>query len=103
MENKFKVFFEELMEQEKVEELTVAKVLDTLNKTDFDKETKAYIASKTKEHTACESAKKKNEEGFDEDDMKVLTISPYCGDYTLECEWCNTVVVDLETLLEDEE
>ena len=101
MENKIVEFFKNLMEQEESENLTVAKALGVLKESDLDEETKVCIASSIEEHRSCEKERDKDEYSSDDEDIKVLTVSPYSGDYTLECEWCNTVVTDLECLLEE--
>ena len=70
---------------------------------DLNEDDKEHIMECVQEHISCE--KQRNEEiaNGDEDvlEEKTLTVSPYGGCYTLECEWCNSVVTDLELLLDE--
>lgn len=96
-------FFKELMRKEEIERLNASNVLEYIKSSDLNEDDKEHIMECVQEHISCE--KQRNEEiaNGDEDvlEEKTLTVSPYGGCYTLECEWCNSVVTDLELLLDE--
>ena len=102
MEKQIVNFFKGLMKKEEVEYLNTSNVLEYIKSSDLNEDDKEYIIECIQEHISCEEERSEeiangNEEFLEE---KTLTVSPYGGCYTFECEWCNSVVTDLESLLE---